>query len=276
MNLPRRWLLGRPGFCIPVFFLSLCQGWTREFPAEATIQALGGTYLARSLSHCAGYNQAALGWLEDGSISMHQAQPFLLPETGISSLAVSTPLGNGGFGSTLSTYGITGFRHLSAWFSYGLRISTEISAGAGLYFRDRIIREYGHHPGIGCALGLQARLQKSLILGIHIRHPVAWPERGNLQSDMPLTLGAGLAYSFFQTASCYLDLRFSADQGAICAGGLEIPLTHWITLMAGFQSQVWTFAGGFLLSRSRWTLALAYSFCYENGSIPSCSLAWQW
>ena len=276
MSLPRKWLFRRPGICIPVFFLSLCQGWTREIPPEATIRALGGTYLARTFSHCAGYNQAALGWLEEGSISLHQAQPFHLPETGISSLSLSAPLGNGGFGSTLSTYGITGFRHLSAWFSYGLRISPVISAGAGIYLRDRVIRKQGHHPAIGCAMGLQVRLQEYFTLGIHLRHPVAWPDRASPQSGMPLTLGAGFAYSFFHTASCYLDLRFSADQGAICAGGMEIPLTRWITLMAGFRSRVWTFAGGLLLSRSRWTLAIAYSFCYENGSTPSCSLAWRW
>lgn len=277
MKSPRKWIFARPGFLIPVFFLSQIPVSGQHPWHESTVSAAGGCYVSRHGMTDARYNQAGLGLINQYSISIQHAQPFVIREVGIASLSLQAPLGRGGFGATISTMGIKGFRQTSSWISYGLNLHPFLSAGIGLHFRNTSIREkVFFHAGVSCALGIQFKINENLMLGAHVMHPVAWPDRYPGTDNRQMMISAGVSYTFFRTATYHSDLHVWPSGYIQWSHGLEIFLKDSFRILLGIHNRPHTLSGGIQLKHQRWAVSIAVSYRFDTGTTPSSTLSYAW
>jgi hypothetical protein len=273
---PQKWFSERPGMLIPVFFLCLSPGFGQEPWHAASILAAGGCFVSRNGTADACGNQAGLGWIPERSFTLHHSRPFLLSELGISSLDLQLPAGTGGFGALFSTCGLKGFRQLSAWIAYGRKLGRGLSAGAGLFLRDHAVEEGRHHPGAGCALGIQARPLDNLILGIHVMHPVSWAMEGSGLRQERMVISAGCSYTFFRSVTYHSDLHVRAGSPLQWSHGLELYFNPSTGIMIGLHNAPLTLSGGFAFVHKRWTISMAVASCPETGFTSACSFTYAW
>ncbi len=276
---PPWWMLKRPGILIPVFFLSLLHGTVTcqvQWPGTASA-ALGGSYVCMQGYMCTRQNQAGLGFIEQSSVSIQHARPYLLKELGISSLSGQFITGSGALGLALSTMGLRGFRQSSLWLAYGLRLHSNISAGVGIYFRNSTIPEHlVYAPQIGFALGLQIRIQEQWQLGARLFHPAAWSTQSNLSEDQLMSIEAGLSYSFFKVAQVYSELHIKPGAYFTLCNGIEWILKPQISLRTGICSQPFTFAWGISMRFTKWVADFSFQYRAETGLSPLTSLTHAW
>ena len=276
---PPGWMLKRPGIIIPVFFLSLIHE-----PAASQVQwpgtasaALGGCHVCLQDYTCTSQNQAGLGFIEQSSVSIQHGRPYLLKELGISSLSGQFISGRGALGFTLSTLGLKGFRQSSLWLAYGLRLHSNISAGAGLHFWNSTISEqFIYAPGLSFALGLQIKLQKQWQLAARLFHPLAWSSQTDLSQEQLMSIETGLSYSFFKVAKIYSELHIKPGAYFMLCSGVEWILKQHTILRTGICSRPFTFSWGISLNFTRWIADFSFQYRADTGLSPYTSLTHAW
>ena len=277
MKPPRKWNMIRPGFLIPVFFLSCYPGSGQVPWQESSVSAVGGCFASRTGLTDGRYNQAGLGWIEHHSLSVQHARPFILCDLGISSLSIQVPAKTGGFGATLSSFGITGLRQTSTWISYGLKLHPDLSAGLGLHFWNSSIREHSlYHFGASCALGIRFRINQNLFLGAHVMHPVSWPDREPDTVYRLMMISTGFSYTFFKSTTYHSDLHILPEGTLQWCHGLEHHLSESIKILLGMHNRPYSVSGGITVRHNRWSITIAFAYRIDTGTTPSSSLSYAW
>lgn len=265
MNRPRKWIRGRPGFLIPVFFLSFFSLRGQDFLPDAVSAALGTCIISRSGNASASLNQAGLGRIDQHSFALYHARPFITSGLDVISLSLQFALKNGGPGLSLSTLGLPGMRQSSAWLSYGLKLHPQLYAGVGIQLRATGIEgEVFYRTGAGFALGLQFFASEKFIIGFH------------LSSREALTLGSGFSYLFYETARFHSELRVRTDRAVQWCNGMEIKISENLSLLLGLRNHPWSFSAGLSMSHKSWLITLAGTYCMDAGTTPQSSLAYVW
>ncbi|MEN8229924.1 MAG: hypothetical protein ABFS38_17320 [Bacteroidota bacterium] len=274
---PQKWILKRPGIVIPVFFLSLTPVSGQIQWKEAAVAALGNSFVTRPGLCNASHNQAGLGWIDRNSLSLQHSRPFILKELGISSLCAQIHAGEGTFGTTLSTYGITGLRETSAWISYGMKLHPGITAGLGIHFWCSTIPEQLlYHIGFSFAAGIQAKVNDQLFIGAHVLHPAGWNAiTPGMRLDR-MVISAGFSYTFFQTVSYYSDLRILSENHIQSCHGIELKLSERIEFLLGMHNHPFSISWGVAFLLDNWTLHAAFEYLIDSGSTPFSSITYAW
>lgn len=279
MIFPLGWMLKRPGLLIPVFFLfqipANVSGQT-SWP-ETSSAALGGAYLTRSSSSCAGLNQACLGTREQHSLTLQHSRPYLLKELGQSSLTGQFITGNGAIGLQLSTQGIKGLRQSSLWFSYGLKLHPDVAAGMGIHFWNTSMAEQIlYASGLSFALGIRIRIHQQWMLGAHVRHPLSWSSLTLPSASPGMILACGFSYTFMKSSTIYSEIHISPGIGIILAEGIEWHPGKRISLSFGFSDKPFTFSWGISLLHPNWNILFAFQYRTDSGVVPFTSLSHAW
>jgi len=279
MILPLRWMLKRPGWLIPVFFLlsfQTCVSAQGIWP-ELSTAALGGAFVNSAGESCAGLNQAGLAMRDQNSLCLQHSRPYLLGELGRSSLSGQFLTGNGALGILLSTQGIKGLRQSSLWLSYGMKLHPEIGIGVGIHLWNSSLPEQVFYaPGMGVALGFQARVHKNWMVGAHVLHPASWCPLPLQQARPGMILSSGFSYNFLEFATVYSEIRAMPGLGMILAEGLEWRLNERASMSAGFSNKPTTLAWGISLRLSTWHLQFAFQYQSHSGTTPFTSLSHDW
>jgi len=274
---PQKWMMKRPGLLIPVFFFYLIPVSGQPFWQESAVSALGGTFVTHQGYFNGRHNQAGLGWIEQHSFSVEHNRPFAMKELGISSMSSQVRAGNGAFGATLSSFGITGLRYTSAWISYGMKLSPGISCGLGVHFWNASIPErIFYHPGISCALGIQMRMNERLVIGAHVMHPVSWSANLPGPRRQIMLISTGWSYTFFRTSTFYSEIHIMPQNYLQLSHGIEVKFNDRFGLMMGLHNQPFSVSGGIALTLSQWLFHLAFEYVTDTGSSPSSSFTYAW
>lgn len=276
---PPLWILKRPGLLIPVFFLlhSPAQVSGQFTWPETSSAALGGAYVTLAGYSCAGLNQAGLGASEQHTLSLQHSRPYLLRELGQSSLSGQFLTGNGAMGIHLSTQGIKGLRQTSLWFSYGLKLHPDVSAGMGIHLWNTSLAEQVlYASGLSFALGIRARIHQQWMLGAHVRHPLSWSSLTIPSASPGMTIAAGFSFTFLKSATIYSEVHIKSGIGIILVEGIEWHLSRGISLSLGFSDKPFTFSWGISLLHPHWNIQFAFQYRCNSGTVPFASLSHAW
>ncbi len=248
-----------------------------------------GAYVSRTSSCFAWSNQAGLGWMEHRTLSIRHCRAGLPGDLGISGMEIQFPLSRtpishkkapgqgGGIGVAFTTCGIPGYRFTSWWWSCGLKLHSAVTAGLGLHsWFGSVPGELLHHPGIGCALGIQVRINTLLTIGGHLYHPFSWQSgRSEIRRD-PARVSAGLAAQIPATVTYYADLIMDGAGRLQFSQGLEMnPVNRW-NLLLGMQTRPLTISWASELALPRWNLLLAFEYQFDQGILPAANLTHVW
>ena len=269
--------LTRPGFVIPVFFLICFTASGQPAWQESSVSAAGGSFSSRHGIADVRYNQAGLGWTNQHTISLQHAQPFMISDLTVASLAVQVPVKNGGLGAAFSSYGIRGFRQTSLWISCGMKLHPAVSAGLGLHFLNTGVSERVlFHAAISCALGIQVKLNEDLCLSGHVMHPVAWSDLDPGLDNRKMMIAAGISYTFFESATYYSDLHLFPQGYLQWCHGIEICAVKQLMIILGTHNRPWSVSGGITLKYHHWSVNLATEYCFDTGTTPSSAITYAW
>jgi hypothetical protein len=272
-----RWVSWRPGFIVPVFFLSCFQASAQYEQEDARVSGAGSCFMAREGIDHAACNQAGLGCIRESGVALHHSRPFLLEDLGISTLSAYLPVGKGGFGGSLGSAGVPGFRHTSVWLAYGTRLSPLLTAGVGFHFWNHGIEGQAFfHSGAGCALGVQLKASDRLTLGAHVRDPFAWSDLPGFNYSNRMEISAGLAWTFLESASFFSELHLAPSSALQWCNGLELHAGPSLGFLFGMHNRPFVLSGGMSMDYRNLILSLAAAYCFDTGCIPSASLSYGW
>jgi hypothetical protein len=266
--------LRRPGLLIPVFFLSSVTAAGQYQSADAIVAATGESFATRSGYSAVMLNQAGLARVHHPSLSLHHHQPFITGEIGISSVVFQMPVERGALGINYSGCGIRGLRYNAAWFSYGLDLHPDLSAGAGMYVHfSGIHGRTFHRWGVSCALGIQLRIGGGLMLGAHVMHPAGWISSGMEGRMKEMMITTGFSYTFFHTATMYGELHIRSEEFIQTCWGLETEITETILLCLGMHNAPFCLGFGVQTLQRSWSVQIAWQYILDTGNTPHASLA---
>jgi len=276
---PRKWILKRPGIFIPVFFLALvhAKGLGQVLWQEAASAALGGCFLTIQGYSCANQNPGGLGLIEQSSISIQHSRPYMIKELGSSSISGQFTTGTGAIGIAMSTQGLRSFRQSSLWFSYGMKLHSGISAGAGIHlWSSSLPEQLFYAPGCSFALGLKISLNDQWKLGARLFHPAGWSAHPDLPFRKQMVLAAGCSFSFLQAGIFYTELHARPAEGIVMCGGLEWNLSQHTLLRTGISTKPFLFSWGISINFTRWIADFAFLYRTDSGLSPYTSLTHAW
>ncbi len=276
---PLWWMFKRPGLMIPVFFLLGFQAITtaQDFWPEASTASLGGSFVTRSGYSCAGLNQAGLGAIEQHSVTLQHSRPYLLRELDESSLSGQFHTGSGALGMVFSSRGIKGLRQSSLWFSYGMKLHPDATAGIGIHLWNTGVAEQLFYAyGMDLALGVRISILEQWMAGAHVHYPVFWSLPTLAYGQPGSRIASGLSYTFLKVGTLYAEIHIHAEHRIALMAGLEWTLNQSLCLRVGFADNPFTLSWGMAWIHPRWSVQFAFQYRMSSGSIPLASLSHAW
>ncbi len=277
MKIPRMWKLKRPGIAFSVFFLSLISSIGQISWQEASVISLGNTFVSRSGYCNARHNQAGLGWIDMNTVTLQHSLPFTMNELGISTMSAQILVGEGAFGTTLTSFGISGLRQTSAWISYGMKLQHGVTAGLGIHVWSLTIPDQlFFHPGFSFGIGIQVKINDQFVLGGHVLHPIGWNATGTGSWDDQMVISIGCSYTFFQIIAYYSNLKLLSKYQIQSCHGIGLNFKDRVELMLGMHNRPFSISGGVATFFSNWNLNVAFEYIIDFGTIPSSSFTYAW
>ncbi|MEM6397833.1 MAG: hypothetical protein AAF741_15900 [Bacteroidota bacterium] len=203
--------------------------------AGARGRGLGGSGLTFQDAYAAWSNPAGLGGLESTGIVLAGEQRFGLSELQDVGLAAALPLGNGGLGITVNSFGFDAYRDNRFAVSYGRQLLENFRIGGELIGLNTSVENYDSRFNATFSLGFQLDIDSRLSVGTRIMSPmrveVAEGER------LPQLIGVGLSYMPNDQLLLLAEMEQEIDFIARFRFGLEYELMEAFTFRAGVATE---------------------------------------
>ncbi len=218
--------------------------------AGARSAALGGSGLNFTDINSIFSNQAGLADLDGLSFTLVGENRFLLSEIRSLSAGAALPSKLGTFGLSLNYYGFDLYNEQRIGLAYARKLMNRLSIGAQFIFLNTNIPDYGNAANFTFELGLQAKLSKSLSLGVHTFNP----GRVKLIEDerLPTLLGIGMQYQPSEKLFLIAEVEKDLDYTVRTRFGAEYQLIEqlWLRIGVATQPAEYTFGLGYTLKNS--------------------------
>lgn len=234
----------RTKYILYLFFLFVSTAVSAQNIVEtfgARSNALGGAVSTQSDVFSVFSNQAGLADIEQFSASVYGENRFLIPDLNAISIAAAIPTKSGTFGIGANYYGLESYNTLRATLAYGRKLfEDKLNIGAEFDYINLNIPEYGSKPIITFGLGVQYRLNESLIAAAHVLNPLQI-QTTSLDADvgedlLESSFKFGLAYVPSEQVGIYLETRKTLNHPAGFNGGVEYNVLKKLVLRAGFTT----------------------------------------
>lgn len=146
-------------------------------------------------------------------------------------LAAAAPLGPGGAGGLIRSFGYDLYREISITLGYAFDAAERWSAGLGITAYSLSIAGYGHAWTLGIHAGARFRIAEGLLFGASIRN-MNRPTLGRSREPVGAELLAGMQYA--PLPSCRLMIGLSREERSVEAvsAGVEMEPVESMTLRA--------------------------------------------
>lgn len=223
--------------------------------------ALGNSSLTLKDPWCAVNNQAGLAFLRQMTAGVCYENRFLLKEFSTRSATLVLPFKTGTLGLSMVSFGYSVYHENKYNIAFGKAFSDKFSLGAAInYLHTHIADGTGISPVISGEMGMLVRLQKQLLLGIHLSDPVQIFYKKRKQEGLPVILKAGINYSFSSSVSLSLETAKELSRKALFKAGIEYRPYPSFFLRAGISNDPIrsAFGIGFFIQRFQMDLSASY------------------
>ena len=235
--------------------------------------AMGGYNVTLSDVWSSNNNQAGLGFMEEMATGIYYENRFLLKETGYKAGAFVLPVKTGAFGISVTSFGYSAYSETKAGLSYGQRFGNKFSLGVQMnYLNTSLTQEYGSKTTITGAIGLIARLNKELSLGVHVYNPNRSKLAEYDNERVPTIMKLGLDYRFSEKVMVAVSTEKDLDVDGVVNAGLEYHITEILYLRGGISTNPTQYAFGFGMQLKDFKVDLSSSFHQTLGITPGISI----
>lgn len=261
---------------LALFSISSTQAQIANDVIGASSTGMGGYSVTVSDLWSANNNQAGLGFATDISGGLFYENRFLLKETSYRAGAFVLPVKTGAFGLSVASFGYSAYSETKAGLSYGQRFGDKFSVGVQLnYLNTKLSQDYGTKNSLTGAIGLMAKLNKEVTLGVHIYNPTRSKLAEYDTEKIPTIMKLGLAYRFSEKVMLGVETEKDLDYDAVVRAGLEYHITEIFYLRGGISTNPTMYSFGFGLQMKNFKMDISSSFHQTLGMTPSISLIYQ-
>jgi hypothetical protein len=139
-------------------------------------------------------NQAALGYLKNGSAAIYGEKRFGLRALSNYHGVIEMPLKKAGLGLNMYYSGGEEFNEAQAGLAYGMLLSGNVSIGTQINFNQIRVRGYGSASTINFELGALFTLSNKVRMGLHVYNPVGGKFGKNKTEKLASIYKAGVGY----------------------------------------------------------------------------------
>ena len=218
------------------------------------------------------YNPASLAGIKQWQAGIYYENKFLLKQTALKSVALSTPLLKGNIAAGYTHYGYDLYNEQQFSLAYSRYIHSSIAVGLQFNYRMLNIAEsYGSTGNIIAGIGLLAHLSDKLSMGAYTYNPHRAKRSTN--EYYPTFLGVGMSYNFSEQVTLSADVcKNSTDKPNVKVGVQYNPYDN-ITLRAGVASGGNTqFSFGFGIKLKQIVINIAAQYQPVLGFSPSAEV----
>lgn len=235
--------------------------------------AMGGVSVTLSDLWSANNNQAGLGFTKELAGGIYYENRFLLKETAYKAGVFVLPTKSGAIGLNVASFGYSAYSETKAGLSYGQRFGDKFSIGMQLnYLNTRLTQEYGSNNAITGAVGLIAKLNKELTMGVHVYNPTKSNLADYDNERIPTVMKIGLDYRFSEKVIFALETEKANNHDALVRFGVEYRVLEMLYLRGGISTKPTLASFGFGLKLKDFKIALSSSFHQTLGITPSISI----
>ncbi|MEL7376599.1 MAG: hypothetical protein AAFN65_06545 [Bacteroidota bacterium] len=220
-------------WCFFMAMLSAQQGLPPS--AGARGRALGGAGLTFQDVYAAWSNPAGLAKLEDIGVILSGEQRYGLTELQDVGLAAALPLGGGGLGLTVSSFGFEAYRDTRLALSYGRKLFDNFRIGGEIVGLNTSVENYESRFNATFSLGFQIDLDRDLSIGTRLVSPMRVEVAEG--ETLPQLLGIGIGYRPTDQLLLMAEMEQEIDFLARFRFGLEYALVESFTFRAGVVTE---------------------------------------
>lgn len=149
-------------------------------------------------------NPAGLATLDDIAFDIGYNQRYNLNELSTVSLGGAKNIGSGVIGLSVSRFGYSAYSESKLGLSYGRKLFSNLSIGAGFNMLSYSLGQYGNTNKFTFEIGVQSNITKKLSIGAYVFSPgiVSLAE----DREIPSRFSMGLKYKASTKADIYVDI----------------------------------------------------------------------
>ncbi|MCH2046410.1 MAG: hypothetical protein MK212_20010 [Saprospiraceae bacterium] len=246
--------------------------------AGARGAAMGNASVTFTDINSAFSNQAGLAFLEELSFTAYGESRFLT--TGINSFLFGVAYPHkklGTFGLTVNYFGFDAYSEQKIGISYARKLFKNLSLGVQLDYLGTRIPEYGSANSLTFELGLLAKVNDELSIGVHAYSPVRVPvhlgANGNFDKISPI-FKIGAAYTPSKHVILSGEIEKNLDHPFNGKLGIEYRPIDVFAIRAGVSTSPFLASFGFGLRLKSLDIDLASSYHQMLGFTPSLSVSY--
>jgi hypothetical protein len=245
-------------------------------PIGARAAGLGQAAITLTDVWSAHHNQAGLGYIRRFSAGAYYESRFLVPELGLSGLAVAMPVGKGSLGLSIRNFGYQLYQENKIGLGYGRRFGDQLSIGMQLNMHTVTFQEpYGSTIAISAEVGAQYRVGKAVTLAAHVFNPTQTRLAEFDNERIPSAIRFGAQYRFSPKVFVVGEIESTLYTKPSMRAGFEYRPVEALYVRAGLAGNPFNSSFGFGVRWKRLQMDFAGTFHQVLGFTPRFSLTFQ-
>lgn len=228
------------------------------YRAGARSAALGNTGVTFTGADALFQNPAGIAGTDKFTFLLSSESRFLMKELSVlaTGIVVPTKAGTAGFSYIRFRAGVYHISRTTVSFAkhFGERLSVAVAFNS---LSERYPEQARASPAITAETGLQFRVNKQLLGGLWVFHPVPDKIIKN-QSSLFTVLRAGTSWSLNSGLNLTEEIRFTQGEKPVISAGLEINLHPEVVFRVGWASQPMSISGGIGIKLGKTALDISF------------------
>jgi hypothetical protein len=260
---------------ICIFFPLTALASNENFPVGARSSALGNASTPLSDAWSAAHNQAGLGFIRNPTAGIYYENRFLIKELSLRSGVLAIPLKAGTIGLSLTNFGYELYKENKYNLSFAKAFSKTFSIGMAMdYLSTRIAEGNGSYAAMIGEIGIQSKLRKDLVIGVHLYNPAQIRLGKNTNERIPTILRLGMCYSFSSSVFLTAETEKDIAKKAAFKAGIEYQPVRNFYLRIGIRTEPVLTAFGFGVHLQHFQIDLSANYHQTLGITPQLGLTY--
>ena len=220
-------------------------------------------------------NQAGLAGFTNIAAGIYFENRYLMKELSQKSLAFVLPSRSGVFGVSYNNFGSTLYNETKIGLAFARSFGSNFSAGLQLdYLNKRLGENYGNHVAFTFEVGIQARVNKSLVIGAHVFNPLNVKLSSETDERIPAIIRLGAGYNFSKVLLLTGEIEKNIDLKTRIKSGIEYQVVKQAFIRAGITTNPMTYTFGFGLDLKKLKVDFASTVHQVLGYSPQISISY--
>ena len=262
-------------FLLSALLTQSAQAGNENIPSGGRSSAMGTASVAISDFWSAHNNQAGLAGFKSMAAGIYFENRYLIKELSRENAAFVFPTHSGVFGLSYDHFGALLYNESKIGLAFARSFGSNFSSGIQLdYLNSHLGENYGNHAAFTFEAGIQARVNKYLLIGAHIFNPLNVKISSETGERIPSVIRLGAAFNFSAGLLLTGEIEKNIDMKARIKSGVEYQATNQAFIRAGITTNPTTYSFGFGIALQKLKIDFASTMHQVLGYSPQVSISY--